>query len=217
MHKKNNKQYYFSTEGETEQWYLEHLAKLINNNSQSCNTVSFKIKKAQPISFVKQLSVISPATIFHLFDFEAYEQSDIKHFEKVIDDMKKSESIGKKINYKNGYTNLTFELWLILHKMDCNHSISDRKDYLPLINKAFNVNYQGLKEYKEENHFKNILAKITINDVKAAVNRADKIMHNNQINYKEKTKYKYSWYDENPATEVGTIIKEILINCGLFP
>ncbi len=89
MHKKNNKQYYFSTEGETEQWYLEHLAKLINNNSQSCNTVSFKIKKAQPISYVKQLSVISLTTIYHLFDFEAYEQSDIKHFEKVIEDMKK--------------------------------------------------------------------------------------------------------------------------------
>ncbi len=217
MHKKNNKQYYFSTEGETEQWYLEHLAQLINNNSQSNYTVSFKIKKAQPISYVKQLSVISLTTIYHLFDFEAYEQSDIKHFEKVIDDMKKSESIGKKINYKNGYTNLTFELWLILHKMDCYNSISDKNNYFPFINKAFNVDYQGLKEYKEENHFKNILAKITINDVKAAVNRADKIMHNNKINYKEKTKYKYSWYDENPATEVGTIIKEILTNCGLFP
>lgn len=209
--------YYFSTEGETEKWYLEKLSNLINNDKSATHKVSFVIKVDSSSGFMKRTPFIKEVRFFHFFDVESTTPEYEKRFIGVLDNMRSVEKQNKNISYIPIYSNLTFELWMILHKIDCNGSLADRKHYFPLINKAFNVNYQGLKEYKEEKHFKNILANITINDVKAAIDRADKIMTYNRTHYNKKQKYNYSWYDENPATEVGTIIKEILTNCGLFP
>lgn len=49
-----------------------------------------------------------------------------------------AEKMGKDIKYENGYSNLTFELWILLHKTDCNGCTSERKNYLEKINKTFN-------------------------------------------------------------------------------
>ena len=38
---------------------------------------------------------------------------------QVVKKMKQSGHLGKKITYKSGYSNFTFELWIILHKSDC--------------------------------------------------------------------------------------------------
>ena len=90
------------------------------------------------------------------------------------------------------------------------------KNYLVGINKAFNLSYQGLKEYKEEKHFKQVLNQISLVDVKEAVRRADIIMRENKKRgYKPNNYLNYSWYSENPSTEVGNVIGNILSNCGL--
>lgn len=57
MMKITNK-YYFSTEGETEKWYLQHLEKLINNEAASVCNVSFYVKKSNPVSYVKGINVL---------------------------------------------------------------------------------------------------------------------------------------------------------------
>lgn len=154
--------------------------------------------------------------INHFFDVESTEPEYETRFKKVLDNLKNAEKLGKSVQYYPAYTNLTFELWMILHKIDYNTSVSDRKSYLSGINKAFNVNYQGLKEYKEEKHFKQILNQISLDDVKAAVQRADKIMQENKNRgYKPKSHLNYSWYAENPSTELGSIIGKILLECGV--
>ena len=42
---------------------------------------------------------------------------------KVVFDSK----VEKNITYKLGYSNFTFELWMILHKQDCNTCFDNRK------------------------------------------------------------------------------------------
>lgn len=64
--------------------------------------------------------------------------------------MIKAEKIGKKVKYDLGYSNLTFELWIILHKLDCNSSKTNCNHYLSELNKAYNENFEDLREYKEE-------------------------------------------------------------------
>ena len=105
---------------------------------------------------------------------------------------------------------------MILHKEYLSSSLTDRKNYLTYINRNFGVKYQGLKEYKEEKNFQEILKKITLDDVVIAVKNAEKIMNHNKENYHPKKLYNYSWYSENPSTEAGIVIKEILQKCGIL-
>ncbi len=55
-----------------------------------------------------------------------------KKITKTMDNMKRAKELGKQINYKFGYSNLTFDLWIILHKEDCNRSVSHRRNYIRL-------------------------------------------------------------------------------------
>lgn len=56
--------------------------------------------------------------------------------------------MGKDIRYVLGYSNFTFELWMILHKYPCNKILADRTQYLEFINKADNENFKSLKNSK---------------------------------------------------------------------
>ena len=208
--------YYFSVEGETEKWYLEYLAALINQTDKSLYKVVFNTKVCNPSSFVKRVSFLQDIQIHHFFDVESTEPEYEKRFINTLDNMKVAETLGKAVQYFPVYSNLSFELWMIRHKIDYNGSVSDRKNYLLGINKAFNLSYQGLKEYKEEKHFKQVLNQISLVDVKEAIRRANKIMQDNKNRgYKLKVHHKYSWYEENPSTEVGLIIGKILLDCGI--
>lgn len=213
---KRTLKYYFSTEGETEKWYLQHLEKLINNEIASVYNVNFYVKKSNPISYVKSINVLNKTPVYHVFDVESNQDDDIKSFINMLECMHKAEKLGRTIVYENGYSNFTFELWLILHKIDCN-CMNNKGDYLNEINKAFNVNCSGLTEYKEEKFFKNkVLTKIALENVKNAVQRADKIMRENkQNNIQQGSFKKYNWYKDNPATELGNIIGKILKDCGI--
>ena len=68
---------------------------------------------------VKSLSILHETEITHVFDRESKEGKHIKQFRNTLDAMKGAEEEGKAIKYQLGYTNFTFELWIILHKADC--------------------------------------------------------------------------------------------------
>ena len=211
MEQKITNKYYFSTEGETEKAYLDHLEKLINREVDIVSKVSFYTKKSRPNSFVKSLKTIDKIKATHFFDYESFESEYRSRFENVLKSLKEAQRLGKSIVYQNGYSNLSFELWILLHKTDCNGSVANVKEYLQLINKAFQLQFAGLSEYKEERNFKKVLDKISINDVFAAVKRCKMIMKSNEDSErKQRAKYGYSYYLDNPATQWGSVIEEIL-------
>ena len=41
-------------------------------------------------------------------------------FYKTLKRMKEAQNLGRQIKYQLGYSNFTFELWIILHKIDFN-------------------------------------------------------------------------------------------------
>ena len=212
--RRKSKEFYFSVEGETEKWYLEWLQKLINASEEKTNNAVFRIKKAGPISFAKDAKVPFGAKVNHFFDYEGIENES--EFIKVLDKMREAEELGKGIEYVSCYSNLTFELWIILNTDAPISSMDNKNGYLPIINKVFEKSYEGLKEYKEEKHFKAILALLTLDDVKAAVLRAEEIMKSNSKNKTPVQHKKWKWYRDNPSTEVGAAIKDILRECGLM-
>lgn len=100
--------------------------------------------------------------ILLFFDYESDEQAHVNAFMSAMDNMKKAERIGKQITYKSGYSNFTFDLWIVLHMADSNASYAHRKQYLVPINRAFGEKFASMEEYKEEENFKHCLKQMDI-------------------------------------------------------
>ncbi|MFA5546781.1 MAG: RloB domain-containing protein [Sphaerochaetaceae bacterium] len=216
---KLSKPFYFSVEGETEDWYLQWLSKSINISPQAKFKVSFdrKIEK-DPLSRAKGISVLGKTEIFHIFDRESEESVHVQQFETTLRRMKEAQGIGKTIKYLLGYSNFTFDLWMVLHKADCTGSLSYRHQYLDPINRAYQEHFSDMDEYKKENNFKRLLRKLTLDDVSTAINRADKIMEmNREKGYLEQNCYGYKYYTANPSLSIGEVVKSIFKQCKIPP
>ncbi len=217
--RKPTKKYYFTVEGETEQWYLKWLETLINETEEAVCKVSFDCPvQKNPLKRAKAITVTGKTEIWHFSDYESDEPIHRQQFIETMDNLKKAKELGKQINYCFGYSNLTFDLWIVLHKMAYNVSISHRKNYLTPINKAYAEDFESMKEYKEEKNFKRCLNKLFLADVIEAVKRAKRIMENNKDNGYILHQYKgYKYYEENPSLAVWEIIEKILKDCELYP
>lgn len=216
--RKENRTYYFSVEGDTEKWYLDWLQQMINKESDIKYTVKLDSKKEKdPLSRVKRMTIIGKTEITHIFDYESDEEFHVKQFKGVLDTMKSAQNTGKRIKYNLGYSNFTFELWMILHKMDSNKSYTHRSKYLEPINRAFGERFKSLDEYKEEKNFKKILDKLTLQNVKQAIERSKSIMKRNEdLDYKLQEYKGYKYYRENPSLSIWEQIERILKDCGIL-
>lgn len=216
--RKENMTYYFSVEGGTEKWYLDWLKDRINESAEAKYTVKLdsKIQK-DPRSRVKGMTIINKTEITHIFDRESEESSDYKLFIATLDRMKEAEQSGKSIKYTLGYSNFTFDLWMILHKADCNSAKCHRKDYLEIINQVYHERFETLEDYKREKNFERILKQLSLKNVREAIRRAERLMQRNQEMGLVLQQYKgYSFYNENPSLSIWEIIKKILKDCKLL-
>lgn len=215
--RKENHTFYFSVEGQTEEMYLEWLQRKINTTPEAKCTVKFNTKiEKNPLSYIKSLTTIGKVEVTHIFDYESSDQQHKDLFLETLKNMKKATMLGKKIKYKLGYSNFTFELWMILHKTSCNTVLAHRRQYLSKINKSFGCDFQSLDDYKREDNFNKILESLTLDDVRQAVKRSKEIMYENEKRHYSLKKYSnYSYYEENPSLSVWEIIEEILSVCGL--
>lgn len=210
--------YYFSVEGETEKWYLDWLQKTINQEQASKYLVKINsgIQK-DPLSYVKRAPIVKKTKITHLCDYESDEPVHTEAFKTTIDRMKAAKASGKNVIYQLGYSNFTFELWIILHMSDCKQTFIHRKQYLQPLNRVFFENFERLKDYKHEDNFKRILQKLTLDNVKQAIRRAKDIMQKNQEYGYTIYEYKgYQYYKENPSLTVWESIEAILKECELI-
>lgn len=216
--KKTNRKYYFTVEGETEGWYLDWLKQLINHNESALHTVTLDWKKEKnPLKRAKSLTVLDETIITHWFDYESHEDVHTRQFIETLDALKQTSALKKQIKYKLGYSNLTFELWMILHKKDCNASLSHRRQYLQWINNAYGEHFAELSDYKEEAQFKRVLRSISLGDVRAAILRAKRIMQKNEEAGLTLHQYKgFRYYKENPSLLIHESIENIFRDCGLL-
>ena len=220
--RKSTKKYYFSVEGETEQWYLKWLQALINDTQESAYKVSFDCPvQKNPYKRAKTLTILKTekkkVDIYHFSDYESDEPIHVQQFIETMDNMKKANKAGKFINYKFGYSNLTFDLWIVLHKADCNGSFTHRRNYIIPLNRAYEEHFESMDEYKHEDNFKRCLRKLQFSNVIDAVNRAKTILQRNQDSGYALHQYKgYKYYKENPSLAIWEAIEKILKDCNLY-
>lgn len=169
-----------------------------------------------PVKRAKPLIVTRKTDITHVFDYESNDDVLTERFKMTLDRMKQAQSLGKQIKYYNGYSNFTFELWMVLHKIDCNGSLSHRRQYITYINSAYNEKFEVLDQYKHEANFKRVLGKLSLDNVKDAIERSKKIMQRNQeCGYTLQQYRAYYYYKENPSLYIWGAIEKILRDCGL--
>ena len=207
--RKSNYTYYFSVEGEDEKWYLEWLAGVINDSLNSLDadfTVSVKAEKLSPGKFVRKFKSIDVRRAVHVFDYDC----DEVRFQNTLKDMK--NTAGKTLEYRLGYTNLNFELWMVLHKMDCNGAVQKNDGYLNKINQAFGKSFRRIDDYKAEKIFKEILSGMNLDDVKQAIRRACAIQKARQGGGNQNSSG-FSWFSQNPSLSLHERIQEILDEC----
>lgn len=214
-------QYYFSVEGDTEKWYLGWLQELINSTEDATYNVKLNCNiQKNPYKYAKSLSLLSGAKKYDIYHFSDYESDDPQHVKQFLDtiqNMKKANLSGKSIKYHFGYSNLTFDLWIILHRNACNGSVTHRSHYIRYINRAFDEVFEDMDDYKKEDNFKRCLSKLNLSDVKAAIDRAKKIMETNKKNGYTLHEYMgYAYYKENPSLAIWESIEKILLDVGLI-
>ena len=216
--RKRTKRYYFSVEGETEQWYLEWLRDKINRTDAASYKVSFDCSvRKTPIQRAKSIVFTGAIEIWHLFDYESDEQIHRSAFIKMMDNMKEAEHLGKQIHYRFGYSNLAFELWVILHMVDCDRALSHRRKYLEILNRVYHESFRDMNEYKREANFKRCLRRLELCNVICAVKRAKMIMQRNEQRGYILQQYKgYKYYKENPSLAIHEIIEKIFVDCNLM-
>ena len=216
MNIKPNKKYYFSVEGNTEKMYLDWLQELINKSEECQFKVKFDTKvEKNPKRRVKSLNIINKTEIFHLIDFE--ELAKKTEFESALENMRAATKLGKKVKYILGYSNYTFDLWMILHKQFLSKSLNHRNVYLREINKAFGTNFESLADYKSERNFKKILAGMTLDDVLRAIGNGHRIIKlREDSGEKHIRSHGFSYYQSNPALNLHQHIEQILADVGLI-
>ena len=189
------------------------------NKKELLYTVKFDIKiNKSIISRAKSISAPYKVKVFHICDYESNEEVHAEQFNKILKELKDVKKINKNLIYKLGYSNFSFDLWIILHKIQQIGAVSHRKQYVKGINKAFDEKFQFIDDYKEEKNFKRILKKISLEDVISAVNNANEIRKMNEeifkCNYRKYGQFDY--YTENPDMTINECVEQILRECEVI-
>ena len=216
--RKDNLKYLFTVEGECEKLYLNHLQNLINQNIDSKYTVQIEATVTSEIQkTAKAINPLTvPKTLYHLCDVEGTAQEDINRFHQYLSDLNTVKK-QKGLKYELGYSNFSFELWMVLHKQECNGCLTHKGEYLPIINRAFSRNFISLKEYKKKDNFQTCLDKIDLEDIRLAILRSKRIMAMRKANGDREIAYcTYKYYRDNPANTVWQGIEHILKECELL-
>lgn len=216
--KKKNNEFYVSCEGETEKWYFEYLQKLINSlNIEYCVELNTVVEKS-PLKMVRSINNIYKVNAFHICDYESNETVHVTQFQNTLKELKAAKKKRPYVGYKLGYSNFTFELWMILHKIQYNRPLSSRFQYLDGIKKAFGVDFESLEVYKTDKNFHYILNQyIKIPDVINAIKNAKKIKSAHvEANDRLVNLYGYKFYRDNPDLTIDECVGEILHSCKLI-
>lgn len=209
--------YIISCEGETEVIYFNHLQDLLIAEGYR---IEIKAKKQSVSSIIKSqqgfYTQLGEKKLARVEDIEDLAEDKIrkclsKSYKSITDASKKTKSANLYIS------NISFELWLILHKVDIVKKVDKINDYLPLINKHYCKKFNSLCEYKQQKNLNRIIQCIGLEDVKRAIARA-RIIRNCNIKNNSHAKVNingFEYYSCNPDLSVHELVRDILYELGI--
>lgn len=214
MKLKTNNTFYVSVEGESELRYLKKLKQLINDGDYAYK-VEFIAKKDSPLSFAKSKNNgFIEFPFYHICDYEGNSLAEIKKFTSIMDDIKDARKVVK-VEYNLAYSNLCFELWLILYKVKFSKKLTNKEDYLNEINKIYDLNCSSWENLKAAHNMDKIMNQITIDDILRAIKNAKEIQKYNFNTYKIIEYKKSKYYKENPSLNINEFVEFVFNVCKI--
>lgn len=215
--RKNLKTWHVLCEGNFEKLYLRRIKELINEQNDAKYNINFDFSKHQKpggkaVDWLAQsASTITKNPMGGSFPPVVVADVDFRP-ERLH---RAFEEHGKKVTI--AYTNVCFELWILLHQQDSciPHNLIKASGY----DESMTGSFLGGKPYdKSEGQYKGIVKNINLSDVWKAIERADQIVTQNADNqkpvlctYANDTKV----YDSNPDLNIHIFLRNVLIEAGL--
>lgn len=190
MKEKINKTYLCFFEGNQEEKYFKHFSGLVKREFEN---VTIKFKEVEKLKTLPTASTLIPKVA--VFDYD----NNKKEFEDKV-------KMCKKGKIYIAYSNLNFDLWLLLHKKSFNKVVTNNDDYVGLIRKEYGLGKTD--NIKKESNIDKILEQINLEDVKFAISNADKIMQKKEEHGKIICE-NYVYYN-NPSMSIHNFLKDIL-------
>lgn len=191
MKKREYRCYY---DGQQEEKYFKHVAKKIKDTNPNA---SIKFKKVNKLNVLDGSSTDVPKIAVFDYDLNKTE------FEKKVKLCKRTRIL---------YSNLNFDLWLLLHKKKFKKSVTENNDYIDEVRKAYKLDTTA--DIKKEDNINRILEQIGIEDIKFAIENAEEIMNEKLESDKILVKKGFSYY-ENPSMSIHEFFKELFLKLDI--
>jgi len=203
------KTYFCVCAGQQEELYLKRVAFLLKKLPE--RVVTFNTVMGQPSRLKKTYTEYDCAALFD-YDFnDVYFKNNIQICDKLNNENKqKKRKSGK--NVYHAYSNVNFDLWLILHKEDYNRTVFKNDAYIPEVRRVYGLGNND--DIKNRNIICKILEKIELDDIKKAIERATKIREGKISD--DKVVLGSTIYYANPDFSIHEFLKKVLIDCGEF-
>ncbi len=143
-------------EGQQEKMYFDYVAKIVKELN---NNISLKFKEVAKLKTLDNSS--TDVKKIAVFDYDLNK----KDFEDKVKMCTRTEIL---------YSNLNFDLWLLLHKRMYEKNVQSNDAYVKLVRKEYNLEENA--NIKSKVNMEKILYQIKLNDIKVAINNAEKIM-----------------------------------------
>lgn len=181
-------------EGEQEKKYFEHLARVVREINPK---ISIKFKQLSKLNVLEKSS--TDVSKIAVFDFD----SNKVEFEKKVKMCKKTRIL---------YSNLNFDLWLLLHKKQFRKTVTENDDYVNEVRREYHL--EATANIKTEDNINRILSQIEIIDVKKAIENAEEIMRAKLESDKICVNKNFSYYD-NPSMSIHEFLKDLFNDLGI--
>lgn len=158
------KSYVCICEGKQEKKYLEHVSRLIKNFPEKVVTFNCYIDKAYRLK-----KIYEETDCGVLFDYDL-DQTQFENSIKLCDQLHRER---KRQNIYHAYSSVNFDLCLILHKKDFFRTVNRNDAYITHVKNIYGLNKDD--DIKKVGIIRKILEQITLEDVKDAIKRAEKI------------------------------------------
>lgn len=198
--------YFCVVEGQQEKMYLEHVSSLLNDFPK--RTVSFKTKIGNADELKKSLVEYDKACLFdHDFNQVEFENNMRKCLE-LNAKRKKNDMI-----VEHAYSNICFDLWLVLHKKYVCRPATSTKEYIDDVRDAYSLSEEA--NIKNKKVMEQILAQITLDDIKTAILNAERIRKSKTEDSKINVTGTDYYYYHDPDFSIDIFLKKILEKSGI--
>lgn len=163
--------YFCVCAGQQEEMYLDRLEELLKKPQGRVVTFITTVGSAELLR--RNYTEYDKAVLFD-YDFKKAEfEQNIKTCEELDKASRKRGGKKKGERIYHAYSNVNFDLWLILHKKDYNKPVMRNDAYVDEVRKIYGLDSEA--DIKNSAVIKKILKQISLDDVKDAIRRADRI------------------------------------------